>query len=152
MFPLPAEAKRIRQELRQAGVTWYGSIKFAVRYLPHILHEGEHVNGAVYGRYAAGSGMLNWEEGILVATERRILFLDRKPGYEATDELTYDVVSGVQKSYAWPFAAITLHTRLGNYTIRFANKKCIDTFIRYVERRRLESANGGGSHQMRATR
>lgn len=144
MSPLSAEARRIRQELKQSGVTAYGLHKFATRYLPHILHEGEHVNGAVYGRYTAGTGMLNWEEGMLVATERRIIFLDRKPGYETTDELTYDVVSGVQKSYAWPFASITLHTRLGDYTIRFANKRCIDAFMHYVEKRRLESVNGNG--------
>ncbi len=136
-----SKAERIRQELKNAGVTSYGLAKFATRYLPQILHENEHIHGAVYGRYTAGTGLLNWEEGILIATELRIIFLDRKPGYEARDELTYDVVAGVQKSYAWPFAAVTLHTRLGNYTIRFANKKCIDTFVHYVEKRRLESTN-----------
>lgn len=93
----------------------------------------------MYGRYAAGTGLMKWTEGMLIATDRRVIFLDRKPGFEAMDELTYDVVSGVQKSYAWPFASLTLHTRIGNYTLRFANQKCIDVSMHYVEKRRLES-------------
>ena len=133
------EAQRIQQELEPAGATTFGRLKFASRFLPQVLHKGEHIKGVVYGRYAEGTGLLQWVEGMLIATDRRVIFLDRKPGFEALDELTYDVVSGVQKSYAWPFASVTLHTRIGNYTLRFANKRCIDSFMHYVEKRRLES-------------
>lgn len=133
------EVQRIKRELQAAGMTRFGRLKFASRFLPQILHEDEHVRGIVYGRYAEGTGLLKWTEGMLVATDYRVVFLDRKPGFEALDELTYDVISGVQKSYAWPFAAMTLHTRIGDYTFRFANKRCIDTFMRYVEKRHLES-------------
>jgi hypothetical protein len=143
MHPAAQEVKRVEQELKAVGVTAFGRLKFASRFLPRILHEGEHVKGAVYGRYAEGTGLLRWVEGMLIATGRRVIFLDRKPGFESMDELTYDVVSGVQKSYAWPFASVTLHTRIGNYTLRFANKKCIDIFMHYVEKRRLESFSGG---------
>ena len=136
------EVQRIEQELKAAGVTAFGRAKFAARFLPHVLHAGEHLKGAVYGRYTEGTGLLQWVEGMLIATDRRVIFLDRKPGFEAVDELTYDVVSGVQKSYAWPFASVTLHTRIGNYTLRFANKKCIDIFMHYVEKRRLETCKG----------
>lgn len=129
--------KQVQAELRQAGMTGYGALKFASRYLPTVLRSDEHVQAAVYGRYRAGAGVLGWTEGMLVATDRRLLFLDHKPGYTATDELTYDIVSGVQKTTAGPFSALTLHTRIGNYTIRFANTACIDAFVRYVEERRL---------------
>lgn len=142
MHPASPEVQRIQQELKAVGVTAFGRLKFASRFLPQVLHENEHIRGVVYGRYAEGTGLLRWVEGMLIATDRRIIFLDRKPGFESLDELTYDVVSGVQKSYAWPFASVTLHTRIGNYTLRFANKVCIDTFMHYVEKRRLESING----------
>ena len=133
--------RRIRQELRAAGVTSYGLAKFASRYLPNILHPEEHIMGAVYGRYAQGQGPLAWTEGMLVATDRRILFIDHKPGFSTLDEVTYDVVSGVKKVSAWPFSSVTLHTRLGDYTLRFANTICIDNFIHYIEERRLETEN-----------
>ena len=144
MSPVAAEVTRIQRELRAAGMTAFGRLKFASRFLPEVLHEGEHIKGAVYGRYAAGTGILKWIEGMLVATDRRIIFIDRKPGFESMDELTYDVVSGARKSYAWPFSSFTLHTRLGDYTLRYANKQCIDIFMHYLERRRLESLNGYG--------
>ena len=131
---------RVKQELRDAGVTTLGMLKFASRYVPSILHKNEHVKGAVYGRYAAGTGLLKWTEGMLVATERRVIFLDRKPGFASMDEITYDVVSGVKKTYAWPFSSIMLHTRIGNYNLRFANPRCINIFTTYVEQRRVESS------------
>lgn len=139
MLTTTQEAQRIREELKAVGVTAFGMAKFASHFLPNVLHENEHIMGAVYGRYATGAGLQQWNEGMLIATQRRIIFLDRKPGFEIMDELTYDVVSGMQKSYAWPFASITLHTRIANYTLRFANKACIDSFMRYVEERRVES-------------
>lgn len=142
MQPTLQEIQRIRRELKAAGVTTFGRLKFASRFLPQVLHQDEHIKGVVYGRYTEGTGLLRWAEGMLIATDCRVIFLDRKPGFEAMDELTYDVVSGVQKSYAWPFASVTLHTRIGNYSLRFANKRCIDTFMHYVEKRRLESPNG----------
>lgn len=133
---------RVKKELRAAGVTSIGLAKFASRYLPSVLHDAEHIMGVVYGRYAAGSGLLRWTEGMLVATDRRVIFMDRKPGFQTVDELTYDIVSGVKKTYAWPFSSITLHTRIGNYTLRYVNPSCLDTFMQYVEERRLESRNG----------
>lgn len=136
------KVQRIKKELRAVGVTRIGIAKFASRYLPHVLHDDEHILGAVYGRYVSGTGLLRWTEGMLVATDRRVIFLDRKPGFQALDELTYDIVSGVQKTYAWPFSSVTLHTRIGNYTLRFANAKCIECFMHYVEMRRLESPKG----------
>ncbi len=135
------QAQRIKQELRTAGVTSFGLTKFTSRYIPTVLHPHEHIKGAVYGRYSEGTGPLQWVEGMLIATNRRILFVDHKPGFSKVDELTYDVVSGVKKVYTWPFSAVTLHTRLGDYTLRFANAKCIDTFVQYIETRRLETNN-----------
>lgn len=129
--------ERIKEELRRAGVTRFGMLKFAVKYLPKVIHKDEHIHGVVYGRYGEKTGSLTLVEGILIATNRRIIFLDHKPGYTSTDEVTYDVVSGVKVSKAF-FSAVTLHTRIGDYTIRFANSRCASIFVSYVERRRLE--------------
>jgi len=130
--------------MKTAGVTAFGRMKFVSRFLPQVLHENEHIMGAVYGRYGEATGLLHQSEGMLIATDRRVIFLDRKPGYESMDELTYDVVSGIQKTYAWPFASLALYTRIGNYTLHFANKHCIDRFMAYVEKRHLESLRNTG--------
>ena len=139
---IPKHEQRIKQELKAAGVSHFGMAKFSIKYLPKVIHENEHVGGVIYGRYkdkSGGSSPLN--EGVLVATNFRIIFLDHKPGYTAFDELTYQVVSGLQKSTAAFASTVTLHTRITDYVLRFANPKCADIFIAYVEQQRLERAS-----------
>lgn len=114
--------------------------KFAVKHLPKVIHKKEHIKAVVYGRYKEKDGP-SFSEGLLVATNLKILFLDHKPGYTKTEEITYGIVSGVNQTTA-VFSAVTLRTRLGDYSIRFANAKCTANFVRYVENRRLEKANG----------
>jgi hypothetical protein len=91
----PTHKQRIDKELKAVGVTWYGMLKFSVHHLPKIIHEDEHIKGVVYGRYRDRSGGSNWNEGMLIATDLRVIFLDHKPGFTKIDEITYDVVSGV---------------------------------------------------------
>jgi hypothetical protein len=132
--------QRVFKELKNVGVTWYGMLKFAPHYLPKIIHNDEHIMGAVYGRYTDKAGANNWNEGMLVATDLRVIFLNHKPGYTKIDEMTYDVVSGVSMTTAG-FSAVSLRTRLGDYKFRFANKRCSEIFVEYVERRRIEKAD-----------
>lgn len=126
-----AHAKRIRNELKAAGVGPIGILTPESRHLAGILHADEHIGGAVYGLYPGG---LAW----LVATSHRIMFMDHKPFYTTTDEMTYDVVVGVQATRAGPFDAVILRTRVNNYMIRFANPKSARIFIDFIETRRLE--------------
>jgi len=130
--------QRIATELKAAGASSYGAIKFASRYLPTVIHPDEHVMAAVYGRYDEGGGLLSLSAGMLVATEKRVIFLDHKPGFTSMDEITYDVVSGVKKVSSTLASTLTLHTRVGDYVIRFANASGSDKFIHYIETRRVE--------------
>jgi len=135
MAPSDAHTARIKQELRDAGITGFGVLRFSYRYLPQIIHEGEHIEAAVYGRYREGGGLLNFSEGMLVATSHRIIFLDHKPGYTTQDELGYDLVIGIRHSAAGPFSAVTVHTRIGDFTIRFCKHGQAERFVQYVETR-----------------
>jgi general stress protein 26 len=110
--------------------------------LPQIIHDDEHVNAAVHGRYREGNRWLPLNEGMLVATSYRIIFLDHKPGYTTTDEVAYDLVSGVRQTTVASYSAVTLHTRIGDFTIRFAKPRAAENFVSYVERRRLEENLG----------
>lgn len=133
-----SHTERIKQELTRAGVTSYALGKFNSRYLPKVLHEGEHVMAVVYGRHREDSGFLRWVDRMLVATDRRVISLNHKPGYTDIDEFTYDVVAGVETSTAGPFTAVTLSTRVHNITIRFVKPNCAEHFAHYIEIRRLE--------------
>ena len=119
---------RIRDELTKVGVSSYGQSKMSSHFLPQVIHEDEHIMGCVYGRGIHGRAML-------IATDKRVIYLDRKPMYTSTDELTYDVVSGVRRSTQTLFSAVELHTRIGNYLLRYVNPDCARIFVEYIEKR-----------------
>lgn len=136
-------AARINNELVAAGMTKFGTLKFSSHYLPHIIHENEHIKAVVYGRHKEGEGPIMLSEVMLIATDQRVIFLDHKPGYTSVDELAYDIISGVNMSTAALFSSITLYTKIAAITIRFANKKCVEQFVEYIEKRRIQSQDAG---------
>ncbi len=125
-------SQRIHDELVAAGITRYGLLKREAAHLPKIIHEDEHIHGIAYGLTERDSAMI-------VATDRRVLYLDHKVLFHKTDELTYDVVSGVSYNYQGRFAGIVLHTRLGNFKLRFVNSTCAKRFVKYIEARQIET-------------
>ncbi|OGL30437.1 hypothetical protein A3F37_01000 [Candidatus Saccharibacteria bacterium RIFCSPHIGHO2_12_FULL_41_12] len=135
---------RVIKELKQAGVTRYGLFRSESKYLPQLLHENEHIGGVIYGRVGIDFTML-------VATDKRVLYFQSKPLYSETDEVTYDVVSGVKNSYAVLFSSITLHTRVKDYTINFVNVRCARKFVKYIESRRIKRDNSMNSQPSQPT-
>ena len=123
--------ERVISELKVAGITRYGLAKMESKSLPAIIHPEEHIGGVVYGQSSAGSVML-------IATDRRIIYLDRKPFFRSMDELTYDVVSGIKVDRSGLFSSIVLHTRVKDFELRFVNPKCVRIFSKYIESSRLE--------------
>lgn len=123
-------ADRIKTELIKAGVTQYGLLKAEARHLPSLIDEDEHIHGVVYGRADFGSAMI-------VATNKRVFYLDHRVLFNKTDELTYDVVSGVSHNKQSGYAGIVLHTRLGDFSLKFVNLRCANNFVNYIESRQI---------------
>ncbi len=121
---------RVHQELKEVGVTPYGFMKLSTRYVPNVIGLDERIGGAVYGWAPTGSS-------ILIATDRRIIFIDRKPFFTSSDELTYDVVSGVKIHTAGPFCTVVLHTRLRDFRLKYVNENCAAIFVKFIEQRRI---------------
>jgi general stress protein 26 len=134
----PAHIQRIQDELRRAGVTMYGLAKFSSQYLHHIIHNDERIWGVVYGRYRSGEGLLKFTEGMLIATDRRVIFLDYKPGFTSVEEITYTAISGISFVTTGLFSSVTLYTRIGNFILNYANSSCVQRFVSYVESRQIE--------------
>jgi general stress protein 26 len=120
--------RQITKELRAAGMTPYGFIKIETDHLPDIIHPDEHVKGVVYGWMEKSIDSV-----MLVATNRRIIFIDCKPFYQDWDEISYEVVAGVEVSFVGPFAGVVLHTRVKDYRLRFVNINCAKKFEKYIE-------------------
>lgn len=124
-------ARRVKKELMDMGLSWLGLGSMEARYLPTIIHTNEHLGGVVYGRSKDGRAML-------VATDRRVIYIDKKPLFENEDEISYDVVSGVSYGHSVLGSTVTLHTRVKDYPLKTTNRVSAEIFIRYIEMRCLE--------------
>lgn len=128
--------ERVRSELSKAGISTYSLLRPTCRYVHRLIHEDEHIGGAIVGRYEAGTAML-------VATDKRVIFLDHKPLVTSSDEITYSVVAGVKHFESGPFAGVTLHTRVQDYQLRYVNKVAAHIFVQFIEGRTLETRPPG---------
>ena len=124
-------AARVRTQLEDIGVGYWGLTSPEAHYLPHVIHRDEQVEAAVYGKSRIGSVLL-------VATDRRIVYLDRKPLFTNEEEIAYDMVGGVSHSQSGIGSSITLSTRVKNYHIKTYNSRCASGFVATIERRCLE--------------
>lgn len=127
--------ERIEKELEAVGVIHKNMHPFTSNYLPRVIHDEEHIRAAIFGRRKESEGFFGFVEGMLVATDLRVLFLDHRPGYTTMDEVSYDNVSGVNLSTTILYASVTLFTKIANYKISFANHTSAQQFVDYIENR-----------------
>lgn len=69
--------------------------------LPKILWEGEQIRGAIQGAY-------NNRLGLLVATDRRLIFIDKGWVSLKVEDFPYDKISSIQYQLGWVFGEITV--------------------------------------------
>lgn len=124
--------QRVLRDLQDLGMSRWGLASMEAKHLPHIIRPDEQLGGVVYG-FREGSFVL------LVATDRRVIFLDKKPLFINEDEVNYFVVSGVNFSHVGWGSTVTLHTRIQDYTIRTFNMRCAERFVEFIEARSLEN-------------
>lgn len=123
--------QRVWRELRNVGVSRAAIHTMEGQYLPHIIHDGEHIGGVAYG----------WLDGnfsMLIATNTRVIYLDKKPLFVDEDEISYRVVSGVEISTAGLDSTVVLHTRIRNYRMHTLNNVAAQYFVNYIESRVIE--------------
>lgn len=82
-----------------------------IRELPHIIHEGETISELVNGTYEGGVALL-------VATEMRLLLIDKKPlNFLTVEDLRFDMINEIDYSHRMMGATIVIST--GSKTLKF---------------------------------
>lgn len=128
---------RIERDLWLSGADTYDFLVPETHNLPLIIHPNEHIVGVVYGRYKQnmqGKGV-QIGRGMLIATDGRLLLLDKKPLFLKCEEVAYEVVSGVSFSRVGPIGTVTLFTRMGDMNMRTFNRTCAENFVEAIEGR-----------------
>lgn len=123
-----AHRQRIKRELTKAGMTAYGQLKMSSRHLPTVIKKDEHIEGVVYGWRGGGLAML-------VATDERVIYIERRPFFTSIDDLSYDVIAGIRIMNAGIFPSANLHSRMGDYVLTYVNPTCANRFAKYIESR-----------------
>lgn len=106
-----ANTKSIYDQLKKLNfnITFWN--RGEVRELEHILHEGEDISECVTGFYEGGIALL-------VATEMRLLLIDKKPFfYLNVEDLRFDMINEIDYNHRMMGANITIST--GGKTLEF---------------------------------
>jgi hypothetical protein len=126
--------QEIERNVRNIGADSYDILLPETHVLATITNSDEHILGIVYGRYKESNDDLIGR-GALVATDRRVILVNRKPFYINCNEIKYDVVSGVSYARVGFMGTVTLHTRMGDIHLRTFNQNCAKHFIQAMEGR-----------------
>ena len=118
-----------------------------MRELPKILHDGEKISECANGIYEGGFALL-------VATDQRLLLIDKKPfNYMNVEDLRFDMISEIDYSHRMVGATIIISA--GNKTLRFKsyNQPRLRNLINLVQERmssnkkeQAEKANNQQQH------
>lgn len=80
--------RHVEEQLERIGCNFKYVGRAEIRELPAILMPEEQIAGAVNGRYAGGGALL-------VATNFRLLLIDRKPFFLTIEDIRFDMVAEI---------------------------------------------------------
>lgn len=118
--------------LHMLGADGYDLLLPETHHLAQLLREGEVITGVVYGKYIKET-IPYTGRGLLAITNLRILLLDKKPLFLQFDDISFNMVSGVQYRSTLGIETVILNTRMGDVAMRTINNSCAQRFVQTVE-------------------
>ena len=121
-----ANTLEVRRQLMAAGFRLKYLGWSAMHQLPMILEDGEIIQRVVSGLYDDGYA-------VVLATDRRVLFLDKKIMSFRAEDIRYEMVSEVEH-YLGPLAAkLRIHCLSKSFEVKSLNHSSVQAFAIYVE-------------------
>lgn len=133
--------KSVDKQLKAIGFNHHGWGRGELRELPHILLPDEEVYEVVNGFYEGGFALL-------VATDVRLLLIDKKPlNYLTVEDLRFDMINEMDYSHRLIGAQISIAT--GNKTLKFhsLNQPRLRKLIGHVQHSMADAKRTVTSHQ-----
>ena len=124
------------EQLRDLGAYTINLWFPEARAIPFNLEKDEKLLGVVFGRYklrhSVSSSAIG--RGALVATNRRIFLIDKKPMFTALDAIKYDEVRAVNFTKVSISGTVRLSMDVGDISVRTFNPKCAQIFVDAVNK------------------
>lgn len=102
-----------------------------VKELCHIMAPGETIQHAVNGQYEGGFAMI-------IATDRRILLIDKKPWFLTMEDIRYDMVQEVDYYARLLDASVTIITFNKQLHFRSWRQARLRELVRYIQQRVMD--------------
>lgn len=118
-------AREINHQLRACGARTNILSKGEARCLPTIIHPGETIRAFVYGSHPAGFGMM-------VATDRRLLYVNKVFFDTKIDEVMYASVAAVEYDLGIRYGKLKIYTRAKDFEFKYINKRYLRPFVTFV--------------------
>ncbi len=133
----------VEKQLKRIGANFQYWGRAEKRELCHILTDHEQIVAAVNGRYEGGFAML-------VATNQRLLLIDKKIWFLTVEDIRYDMIAEVDYSARVMEASVNIMTF--NKTLSFFtfNKRHLRPLTRYVQQQVMDLRQHSYSQQQTA--
>lgn len=105
-------SQEVLKQLTTLGLRFRFFGRREVKELSNIINQGEQIRHCVYGGYEGGTGLL-------VATDRRILLIDKRPFFVNIEDFRYEMLNDVYFAGRLLSASVNLHT--GSKELRFTS-------------------------------
>lgn len=118
----------VQDQLRYLGATPFVLMRAEVKILPDILEDGEQIREFITGTYDGGFGMM-------VATDKRLLFIDKKVFDLVVDDVPFNMISTLEFDLGMFFGRVFVYTFAKDYRFRRTRKYRTLRFSRHVQTR-----------------
>lgn len=133
--------KTVIEQLKKIDFDHKGWGKGEISELPHIIIPGEEIYECVNGVYEGGFALL-------VATDIRVLLVDKKPlNYLNVEDLRFDMISELDYSHRAFGAEISISSGSKNLKFRSYNQQRLRKLIGHVQHCMAETKKKQSSHQ-----
>jgi len=122
------------EKLRTLGAYTFNLWLPEARAMPSNLEKNEELLGVVFGRYKLRHGSTSSliGRGALVATNRRVFLIDKKPLFIAVNAIKYAEIRAVNFTSVSISGTVRLSMEVGDISVRTFNPKCARIFINAV--------------------
>lgn len=121
----------VEEQLRNIGCNFRFVGRAEIKELPAILLPDEVIAACTNGRYAGGGALL-------VATNHRLLLIDRKPMFLTLEDIRYDMIAEMDYSARLLNSTVSISTPSRKLTFHSWNQVRLRSILTYTQQRVME--------------
>jgi hypothetical protein len=118
--------KSLTHQLSSIGYRFRLFGRTEIEQLRHLLEPGETVVQCVYGYYQGGSGLL-------VATDRRVLLIDKRPFYLYIEDHNYEIVTHVDFASRMLEGVLYFQAGMKRFVFRSVSDARLSKLCEYIQ-------------------